>query len=196
MPDRDHRVRAHFDDSTVVVYQAYSPHIADAAVTRQTLAVSGFKRDRMTWIKPSFLWMMCRSGWATKPGQERVLAITITREGFDWGLERGVLSQFDATVHGSHEAWKRALAEAPVRIQWDPDRDFHLERLERRAVQIGLAGDAVERYLGEWIRYIEDITEMCRGIKSAADAGDETRAPSLLPEEQNYPRYSSDGETV
>jgi hypothetical protein len=38
----------------------------------------------MTWIKPSFLWMMYRCGWATKPGQERVLAIQITREGFEW----------------------------------------------------------------------------------------------------------------
>jgi hypothetical protein len=26
-----------------------------------------------TWVKPSFLWMMYRSGWATTPGQERIL---------------------------------------------------------------------------------------------------------------------------
>ncbi|WP_422570328.1 DUF4291 family protein, partial [Erwinia billingiae] len=29
----------------------------------------------MTWIKPSFLWMMYRSGWGMKdPGQKRILA--------------------------------------------------------------------------------------------------------------------------
>lgn len=42
-----------------------------------------FKMDRMTWIKPSFLWMMYRSGWATKKDQERILAIDIKREGFN-----------------------------------------------------------------------------------------------------------------
>ncbi|MFE2537242.1 DUF4291 family protein [Streptomyces sp. NPDC059371] len=39
------------------------------------------KRDRMTWIKPSFLWMVYRSGWGTKEGQETVLAVEISREG-------------------------------------------------------------------------------------------------------------------
>ncbi|WP_458785448.1 DUF4291 family protein [Vallitalea sediminicola] len=28
---------------------------------------SSFKLNRMTWVKPSFLWMMYRSGWAKKP---------------------------------------------------------------------------------------------------------------------------------
>ncbi|MFD1908579.1 DUF4291 family protein [Paenibacillus rhizoplanae] len=42
-----------------------------------------FRIDRMTWIKPSFLWMMYRAGWATKTDQERILAIDITREGFN-----------------------------------------------------------------------------------------------------------------
>ena len=49
----------------------------------------------MTWIKPSFLWMMHRSGWATKPGQERVLAIEITRAGFEWALSHAALSHYD-----------------------------------------------------------------------------------------------------
>jgi hypothetical protein len=36
----------------------------------------------MTWIKTNFLWMMYRSGWATKHNQEKILAITIKKEGF------------------------------------------------------------------------------------------------------------------
>jgi hypothetical protein len=66
------QVRASFTDRSITVYQAYSPQIADAAVGAQTF-VAPFKRERMTWIKPSFLWMMYRSGWATTPGQERIL---------------------------------------------------------------------------------------------------------------------------
>lgn len=40
----------------------------------------------MTWLEPSFLWMMYRSGCAQKEGQERVLAIDVTRSGFEWAL--------------------------------------------------------------------------------------------------------------
>ena len=84
------QVRARHDDETLVVYQAYSPAIAEPAVAAGTF-VAPFKRERMTWIKPSFNWMMYRCGWATKPGQERVLAVTITRAGFDWALEHSCL---------------------------------------------------------------------------------------------------------
>ncbi|MGF6882260.1 hypothetical protein ABIA39_002859 [Nocardia sp. GAS34] len=43
--------------------------------------VSPFSLNRMTWIKPSFRWLMQRSGWARKPGQEHILAVRITRAG-------------------------------------------------------------------------------------------------------------------
>lgn len=72
------QVRAVHDDETITVYQAYNPEIAEAAV-RAGRFVPPFSLNRMTWIKPSFLWMMYRCGWATKPGQERVLAVRITR---------------------------------------------------------------------------------------------------------------------
>lgn len=62
------QVRADFDDDTVVVYQAYPPAIAGPAVEAGRF-VPPFSRDRMTWVKPSFLWMMYRCGWATKPGR-------------------------------------------------------------------------------------------------------------------------------
>jgi hypothetical protein len=58
----------------------------------------------LTWIKPSFLWMMYRSGWATKPGQEHVLAVEITRTGFEWALDHASLSHFDSAVHPPHNA--------------------------------------------------------------------------------------------
>ena len=41
------------------------------------------------WIKPSLLWMMYPSGWATKPGQKRILCWRIAREGFEWALAHG-----------------------------------------------------------------------------------------------------------
>lgn len=91
-------VRARFDERTLIVYQAYHSEIADPAVRAGTF-VDPFQRGRMTWIKPSFLWMMYRSGWATKPGQERVVAVKIDRNGFEWALDHSVLSHYDSCIH-------------------------------------------------------------------------------------------------
>lgn len=79
------------------MYQAYAPQIARPAVVAGRF-VEPFKRDRMTWVKPSFRWMMYRCGWATKPGQEHVLAIDITWAGFEWALARACLSYYDPDI--------------------------------------------------------------------------------------------------
>ena len=49
-----------------------------------------FSYSRMSWIKTNFLWMMYRCGWATKRNQERVLAIRITRQGFEEILSKAL----------------------------------------------------------------------------------------------------------
>jgi hypothetical protein len=54
------QIRALYDEETITVYQAYSSSIALAAVEHQKLNASpDFKLGRMTWIKPSWCWMMC-----------------------------------------------------------------------------------------------------------------------------------------
>lgn len=88
----------------------------------------------MTWIKPSFPWMMYRCGWATKPDQERVLAISITRDGFEWALAHSSLSHHDPAVYASHAEWVECKKTTPVRVQWDPERSLLLEPLDHRAV--------------------------------------------------------------
>ena len=93
-PPSYRQIRARYDSETVRVYQAYRSEIADAAMAAGRF-VPPFSLDRMTWIKPSFLWMMYRCGWATKPGQERVLAVDITREGFEWALSHSCLSHYE-----------------------------------------------------------------------------------------------------
>ncbi|MFI6700426.1 DUF4291 domain-containing protein [Streptomyces sp. NPDC050509] len=141
----------------------------------------------MTWIKPSFLWMMYRSGWATKPDQERVLAIQITREGFEWALSRACLSHFDRTRFRDKAEWRAELESSPVRVQWDPDRDTGLNPLSRRAIQIGLSGEAVERYVDDWIVGMTDITGMVGDIRRAVRGGGDEEVAALLPVEREYP---------
>lgn len=181
----EREIRAVYDSQTITVYQAYSKAIALPAIKTQRL-VPPFKMERMTWIKPSFLWMMYRSGWATKEGQEHVLAIKITREGWEWALKNSCLSHFVKEVHGSHENWKDVLQNSPVRIQWDPEKDIFLNNLSYRSIQVGLTGIAVENYVNEWIVGIEDISEKCRKIHSLILDKKTEEAKSLLPPENIY----------
>ena len=86
-PDNYRQIRAAFTDHTITEYQAYSPAIAEAAL-RAGCFVPPFKRQRMTWIKPSFLWLTYRCGLGAKPGQERVLAVEVSRldSSGPWGI--------------------------------------------------------------------------------------------------------------
>jgi len=179
------QIRADYDDDSITVYQAFSPSIALPAAVNGRF-VSGFKRDRMTWIKPSFRWMMYRCGWATKPGQERVLAIRISRSGFEWALEYSAFAHYDAAVHIDHDAWRATLAQ-PVRIQWDPERDLHFRPLDHRSIQIGLGGVAVSRYCDEWVQDIRDITDLARECHSVLTDQGVDAATTLLPVERPYP---------
>lgn len=88
------QIRALYDDTTITVYQAYNRQIAAAAVAEQRLHASPqFRPSRMTWIKPSWAWMMYRAGYSYKdPGQERILALRMKHADFVGLLEKAVLT--------------------------------------------------------------------------------------------------------
>jgi hypothetical protein len=161
-PEQGRVVMAHYDAETVVVYQAYRPSIAQYAAEHQQLGGPGFSFERMSWIKPGFLWTMYRSGWATEKDQEAILAIWLKRSAFDEMLEQAVPSLFDEKQHASREAWQAAVDESEVRVQWDPEPDPRGMKLKRKAIQLGLRGDTLRRFAGEWIVQIEDISGFVR----------------------------------
>lgn len=185
-PEPRFRIRARHTDTTVTVYQAYRPQIGLPAA-RAGRFPSTWKRDRMTWIKPSFLWMMYRCGWGTKEDQETVLAVEITREGFEWALRHACLSHHVPELHGDRAAWKRQLRQAPARVQWDPERDLHFAPLPYRSLQLGLSGEAAGRYADEWIVGIEDVTPLATEIHALVRAGELDAAAGKLPVERPYP---------
>jgi hypothetical protein len=82
-PRAGRHVMAQFDADRVVVYQAYRQSIGQFAAEHGHFRGGGFSLDRMSWIRPNFLWMMYRCGWAQKSGQEVVLAIWLARAQFD-----------------------------------------------------------------------------------------------------------------
>jgi hypothetical protein len=183
-PQSGRHILAQFDDASVVVYQAYKPSIGHFAA-RHGYFGGEFQLGRMSWIKPNFLWMMYRSGWGTKPGQEVVLAVRIKREGFDSILAGAVHSSFVSDVYADQESWKEELATSAVRLQWDPDHDPAGRKVERRAIQLGLRGEVLERYAREWVVEIEDVSEFVASQRSHADTGDYEAL--LTPREEVYP---------
>ncbi len=188
MHDRPLReIRAVFTDENIRIYQAYGNPIADSALKSGNFVSPPFSLDRMTWIKPSFLWMMYRAGWGEKLGQESILSIDINRDGFEWALNHGCLSHFESRLYGTHDDWLGIKSMSPVRIQWDPERDIRLKKMDYRSIQIGLSGEAVRRYVSDWIVELKNITPLCKQIRTLVKEKRINEARDLLPEEKVYP---------
>lgn len=151
-------IMAQHDAESVIVYQAYKPSIGHYAAKHSKFG-GDFSLSRMTWIKPNFLWMMYRSGWGTKENQEVTLAVKIHRTAFEQILALAVPSAYDKSLFSSSEQWQMAVKESDVRLQWDPDHDPYGDKQQRRAIQLGLRGETVQRYVDEWIVDIQDISE-------------------------------------
>ncbi|ASA54577.1 DUF4291 domain-containing protein [Vibrio gazogenes] len=190
------QIRATYNDKTIRVYQAYNNIIADSALKHGRFVSPPFKIERMTWIKPSFLWMMYRSGWGKKDNrQNRILAIDITRAGFEWALSHSLLSH-QSNDYTNKDEWLKIKKATPVRIQWDPERDIHLQPLEYRSIQIGLSNEAVPLYVNQWIQNITDITETTQHIHELIIDGNIKEAETLLPQESPYPLIEEIAKTI
>lgn len=165
--------RGEWDEEGAYVYQAYKKEISEWALKHQRLGGPEWKPNRMTWIKPSFAWMLYRSGYGTKKSQEFVLKIKLSHESIahllthcqcvDTNKETGIKKQ---THEGSGNG----------RVQWDPERDLFSpddraanvprKMLRTRAIQIGLAGSIKDFYVNN-ILSIEDVTELAHKVRSA-----------------------------
>jgi hypothetical protein len=183
LPQTGRHIVAQYDEDSVLVYQAYRPAIAHFVVENGYFG-GEFSFNRMSWIKPNFLWMMYRSGWGTKAGQEVTLAIRIKRSAFDTILATAVHSSFVPEVYTSQVEWRQAVAQSSVRLQWDPDHDPSGAKLERRAIQLGLRGDVLAKYARDWIVDIEDISDFVQHQYQVVRSQD--WAQLLIPNEAVY----------
>lgn len=115
-------------------------------------------------------------------GQERVLAVRMTRSGFEEALASACLSHFDPDLYPDHQAWQQRLATSPVRVQWDPERDTALRPLPWRSLQVGLGSAVVPAYVDRWVVGLQDITDRVHRLRDLP-AGERTD----LPVERPYP---------
>jgi hypothetical protein len=177
------RILAAYDSQGIFVYQAFKPSITEEALRKGTFG-KGFNLERMTWIKPSFGWMLYRSGYATKHRQESILKIKLTHQGFQEILFQAIPTSFDRNIFELERDWKSSLDNSEVRYQWDPDRDLSLRRLEHRALQLGIRGSVVQNYVNNWILGIEEVTNLAREIQNALKS--KSKQLPEVPQEKVY----------
>ncbi|RBP42543.1 uncharacterized protein DUF4291 [Roseimicrobium gellanilyticum] len=180
-----HEIRATYDRDNIVMYQAYSPAIADAALKAQTF-VPPFSMERMTWIKPSFLWLMHRSNWGSKNGQERTLAVTISRSGWEEALSKAVLTVYEPSVFKSKTDWDERFQNSEVHVQWDPERNLRGASLNWYSIQVGISRHVIREFVDDWIQKIEDFTPRVAKIHTLLRSGKADEAKRHLPVERVY----------
>lgn len=179
-------IRAEYDKETITVYQAYNKNIALTAIANQRFK-SPFSFQRMTWIKPSYLWLMERSNWGRKPNQDYILAIKIKRTGFEKALSLGLLTHPDKLIYANGNEWEHLFEQAPVHIQWDPERTLKGAKLREGSIQVGISRHLIEEYNNDWICEIIDLTTLTKKIYALKCAGKYKEAKRLLPNERIYP---------
>ena len=158
LPLSGRHILAQYSANSLVVYQAYNPSIGHFAAKHGYFG-GEFSYTRMSWCKPNFLWMMYRSGWGTKAGQEVTLAIRLKREFFDRVLAQAVPSSYAPEIYATKAEWSADVVGADVRLQWDPDHSPTGGVLQRRAIQLGLRGAMLAEYGREAILEIEDVSD-------------------------------------
>ncbi len=106
------------------------------------------------------------------------------REGFDEIVKKSVISAFRESGVTSINDWRKKLQNSEVRCQWDPDRDIYGNPIGRRAIQLGIKGEMVKKYVNDWIVNITDITEEVIKIRTSIEK--QEFSENMLPLEKIY----------
>jgi len=89
-----------------------------------------------------------------------VLALRMKRDYFVGLLAAAVPSSFGASrdLYADEHEWKSASTRSDVRLQWDPDHGLAGNKVERRAIQLGICGAMLEGFRGDAFLGIEDVS--------------------------------------
>lgn len=169
-PNKGRHILAQYDEESIIVYQAFNPKIANYALKNQRFG-GEYSFSRMSWIKPNFLWMMYRSGWGIKAGQEFILALRLKKAFFDDVLIEAGWSSFSTERYQNHEEWKTHVQNTEVRLQWDPDHSPDGSKEERKAIQLGLKDKMLAKLNDEGIIEIINMNSLLEEQRAIALSG-------------------------
>ena len=114
-----------------------------------------------------------------------MLAIRILRQAFDLILTQAVHSSYKPDLYDSRDVWQQRVANSDVRLQWDPDHAPNGDKMERRAIQLGLRGDVLRNYARDWIVEISDLSDFVRDQR--ANSSNSKYDQLIMPRERVYP---------
>lgn len=158
LPESGRQIIGYEEEGGVYLYQSFDAATAAYAVVRQKFGGTSYDFAETAWMTPSFLWMMDYSGWSSKPGKNRVLAIQISREGFEEILREGVYDKFNEDMYDEESVWREAVQNSDVRIEWDNDYNVKGKKLSRETLQIGLKSTVLVNFNRKYIQRIVDVT--------------------------------------
>lgn len=109
----------------------------------------------------------------------------LRRTGFAQILAEAVHASFAEDVYPDRDAWQTRVKGSDVRLQWDPDRDPHGAKQQRRAIQLDLRGAMLARFADEWIVEIRDLSAFVQEQHAQVHRPD--LSALLTPREDAYP---------
>ena len=116
--------------------------------------------------------------------QENILAIDMKRNAFDFLVQNAIMSTYKEDMGISYAEWKEQIKKSDIRCQWDPERDVFGNPLKYRSIQLGLRGEAVKKFVNEWIVNISDVTDYVKELSKKKNSGEDISL--LLPKEKIY----------
>src|SRR4051812_47420467 len=119
---------------------------------------------------------MHRSRWGQKPGQERILAVRMSRAGWERALGLAIPTAFEPAIFRTPDEWGRRFREAAVHLQWDTERSLRGEALPCSSIQVGLGRAVIVEYVEDWVREIADLTPRVARMRADLLAGKGSRA--------------------
>ena len=116
--------------------------------------------------------------------REAIKRGTFGRNAFDFLVQNAIMSTYKEDMGISYAEWKEQIKKSDIRCQWDPERDVFGNPLKYRSIQLGLRGEAVKKFVNEWIVNISDVTDYVKELSKKKNSGEDISL--LLPKEKIY----------
>jgi len=150
---KEREIRADFDRDTIVVYQAYSHAIADAALegANDFVAPYSFPPNDVDQSR-RFWWLMHRSNW----GQKKRAGADPCGANQTIGLGEGALARRPHVFRACRfsvalREWGRSVPRCEGASAMDPERSLRGGSLPSSSVQVGLSRHVIEEYVADWV---------------------------------------------
>jgi hypothetical protein len=164
-PPGGQHLLAQYSESSVAVFIPSTDQTADFLAEYGVLGAA-LQSTGMLWLRTNFLSAMKECQWGRRSDFPRMLVVYLRRESFEVLLSKAVLSTFQPHLFETKRSWELALRYTLVRARWVEDPDPSCSGTGRQGLELGIRGDVLRSFSGEWVDGVEDITEFVHSQRS------------------------------